>query len=401
LTTTANGDGEKIELRMDSVILHVKNFSTYAIGYTETTAGTYTVTVQNDGHGTASASPTSAEQGTEIALTATADSGYRFKEWQMVSGSVTISNNKFTMPAANVTVKAVFEYVGGGSTGSHGGSGSSTYPPTIQQPEHGTITVSPSRPKKDDRVIVTVTPEAGCEVDTVTVTDKNGKPVEVTRNEDGTFTFTQPAGQVTITAAMKAVSASCPRDKTCPIAAFDDASAEAWYHDGVHYCLENGLMTGYGNGRFGPNDTLTRAMLAQILYDQAGKPAVSGASPFDDVAKGKWYAKAVLWAEQNGIVGGYGNGSFGPEDPITREQLAAMLYRYEQSQGGGFKGQWMFLLDFNDREEVSEWAYGPMCWMTMHGIVNGKGNKILDPKGSATRAEVAAMLMRYMLAAEK
>ncbi len=155
-------------------------------------------------------------------------------------------------------------------------------------------------------------------------------------------------------------------------------------------------MNGYGNGIFGPDSPLSRAMLAQILYNQAGRPDVSGSSPFDDVAPDMWYTNAITWAAAQGIVGGYGNGLFGPNDNITREQLAVMLYRREQIQGGGFKGNWMFLLDFIDREEVGDWAYEAMCWMTMNGVISGKGNKILDPKGLATRAQAAAMLQRYL-----
>lgn len=116
---------------------------------------------------------------------------------------------------------------------------------------------------------------------------------------------------------------------------------------------------------------------------------------FRDVVSGQYYTQGIAWAAEKGIVAGYGNGLFGPDDSITREQLAVMLYRYEQTRGGGFIGSWRSLLDFNGRAEVSEWAYEAMCWMTMHGVIEGKGDKTLDPKGNATRAEVAAVLMRY------
>jgi len=190
--------------------------------------------------------------------------------------------------------------------------------------------------------------------------------------------------------------AACPRDTTCPIWPYPDADTKAWYHDGVHYCIENGLMQGYLSGLFGPNDCLTRAQLAQILYNRAGAPAVTGGSPFDDVDGTAWFAEAVAWAAEQGVVEGYGGGRFGPDDPVTREQLAAMLYRYQQKYGdGGFTGNWMLLLDFADRDAVSEWAYESVCWATMKHVVEGKDNKVLDPQGNATRAEAAAMIQRF------
>jgi len=144
----------------------------------------------------------------------------------------------------------------------------------------------------------------------------------VTKNADGTYTFTQPSGKVTISASLKATGsasyADCPRDETCPIWPYTDASVTAWYHDGVHYCINNGLMNGYGGGIFGPDKNLSRAMLAQILYNQAEQPSVSG-SVFDDVAETAWYTQAVPWAAAQGIVSGYGDGRFGPDDNITRE----------------------------------------------------------------------------------
>lgn len=121
---------------------------------------------------------------------------------------------------------------------------------------------------------------------------------------------------------------------------------------------------------------------------------------FRDVVSGQYYTQGIAWAAEKGIVAGYGNGLFGPNDSITREQLAVMLYRYKQTRGGGFIGSWRSLLDFNGRAEVSEWAYEAMCWMTMHGVIEGKGDKTLDPKGNAARAEVAAVLMRYCEAIE-
>ena len=160
--------------------------------------------------------------------------------------------------------------------------------------------------------------------------------------------------------------------------------------------ISRGLMNGYGDGTFGPDDTLSRAMLAQILYNVSGGIPVNYLLQYDDVPAEIWYTEAVRWVTGEGVVSGYGNGKFGPDDSITREQLAVMLYRYEQSRGGGFTGDWMFQLDYSDVADVSDWAYEAMCRCSMNDIVEGKGDGILDPKGQAARAEAAAMLMRFL-----
>ncbi len=185
--------------------------------------------------------------------------------------------------------------------------------------------------------------------------------------------------------------ADCPKDENCPMRRYTDINIEAWYHDGIHFCVENGLMNGEGNEKFAPNAVLTRGMLAQILYNKAGRAAVTGNSAFADVESGVWYANAVVWAAENGIVSGYGNGRFGPNDPITREQLAVMLYRHAGSPTSP-----NLLLPFDDAENVSDYALDALRWAVEKDIMNGKGNGILDPKGRATRAEVAAMLQRYL-----
>ena len=193
----------------------------------------------------------------------------------------------------------------------------------------------------------------------------------------------------------------CPKDSSCPISAFSDASANAWYHDGVHWALENVIMSGWttadGAKVFDPNGTTSRAMVAQILWNLEGRPAAAGTASFNDVADNAWYAAAVRWAAGAGIVTGYtdGNGKvFNPDGAVTREQLAAMLYRYAQSKGQGFQGAWAFPLNYPDAASVADWAYEAMCWMTMHGIINGVDGQ-LAPSASASRAVVATMLQRY------
>lgn len=170
-----------------------------------------------------------------------------------------------------------------------------TYPPEKEESENGSYTVSPSRPGKGDTVTITPKPDEGYVVDGVTVIDQNGDPVDVEKNDDGTYSFTQPGGSVTITVTFRSGAAydGCPRDKTCPMAAFPDLVTTAWYHDGVHYCLDEGLMEGHDDGTFGPNGTLTRAQLVQILWNLEGRPSAASNSVFTDVTETAWYCDAV------------------------------------------------------------------------------------------------------------
>jgi hypothetical protein len=223
----------------------------------------------------------------------------------------------------------------------------------------------------------------------------DGTRSQVPASYDGkNVVFTVPHFSNYVIAYDAEKAAACPKDDTCPISAFTDARTTAWYHDGVHFVLANGLMNGMGNGKFDPNGTTSRAMIVTILYRLEGEPEVTGANPFTDVPDGQWYTNAVLWAAENKIVEGYGNGKFDPNGEITREQLATILYRYAQSKGQGFTGTWMFLLDYPDASEVSSWADEAMHWCVMQGIINGKDGKLV-PGGNASRAESATMLMRY------
>lgn len=181
----------------------------------------------------------------------------------------------------------------------------------------------------------------------------------------------------------------------CPMHPYTDLKGDLWYHDGIHFCMENDLMNGISHDKFAPNEETSRAMLITVLWRLEGCPVVDTTITCDDVAEGVWYTEAVRWAASKKIVEGYGNGKFGTSDSVTREQVATIMYRYEQYKGGGFVGSWMFYLDYADTDKISSWAYEAMCWMSMNGVVNGKPEKILDPKGTATRAEVAAMMYRY------
>jgi len=187
------------------------------------------------------------------------------------------------------------------------------------------------------------------------------------------------------------VAADCDGGSSCPAHKFTDVNTSLWYHKAVDYAITNSLMSGVGENTFSPNANLSRAMLAQILYNLAGRPAAAGASDFNDVAEGMWYTNAIAWAAENGVVSGLGSGKFGPNDNITREQLAVMLYRYAGSPaaGGSLDG-------FADAGKVSGYAQNGLVWATSNGVMSGKGGGMLDPQGLATRAEVAQMLYNYL-----
>lgn len=201
-------------------------------------------------------------------------------------------------------------------------------------------------------------------------------------------------------------AASCPQDSTCPIAAFTDADAAAWYHDGVHWALENGVMNGYDNpggaGKvFAANGDTTRAMVARILWNLEGKPAYVGASEYNDVDNEAWYGPAIRWASAEGIATGYKNPTgagmvFDPEGAVTREQLAAMLYRYALYKKADVSVS-ASLSGYGDVQAVSGWAESAMQWAVGAGIINGIAGSLV-PAGRATRAQVATMLMRYSTA---
>ena len=197
----------------------------------------------------------------------------------------------------------------------------------------------------------------------------------------------------------------CAKDDSCPLGAFGDLTAAAWYHDGVHYCLENGLMRGASGGKFLPDGSTTRAQLVTILWRLEGNPAPVSTADFSDVADGVWYAEAVRWAAGCGVVKGYDNGCFGPNDAVTREQMAAILYRYAQHKGYDVSaGEDTNILSFDDAFAVSEYAIPAMQWACGSGMVRGiarDGRMLLAPGDTTTRAQTATLLMRFQSAFAK
>lgn len=202
---------------------------------------------------------------------------------------------------------------------------------------------------------------------------------------------TQPGGEQPGSATEE-----CPRNEQCPAGYLTDLDPQAWYHDGVHYCVENGLMAGYPDGKFGPDDLLTRAQVVRILYNRENKPAVAASNVFNDVAASAWYAPAITWAVNAGVAIGYGNGDFGPEDSMTREQLASMLYQYSKYKGYDNSAyENVKFLVFADADTISDWAIDAVKWAYAAKIVEGMGDGTLNPAGNATRAQAASMFMHF------
>ena len=182
------------------------------------------------------------------------------------------------------------------------------------------------------------------------------------------------------------------RDAALP---FTDVADTAWYADAVQYVYENGLMTGVSESEFAPDGTATRGQIVTILWRLAGSPVVNYAMRYADMDEGAWYGEAVRWAASTGVVTGYSESSFGPNDAITREQLAAILYRYVKTQGQGFTGMWYFPLRYDDAASISDWADEAMHWCVMKGLLNGTSETALSPQLTATRAQLAAILQRF------
>ncbi len=234
-----------------------------------------------------------------------------------------------------------------------------------------------------------ITPNPGYEVADVLVDGQSVGAVTA-------YTFEKVTKDHAIAVTFRASddASPCPKDDTCPIARFADATPTAWYHDGVHYCVEQGLMVGTAPAIFAPGLPTSRAMVAMILWREAGCPTVDAALPYDDVEPEAWYAEAVRWATSEGVAQGYGNGSFGPGDPITREQLAAVLYRCAAHQGADVSGR-TDLTGYTDASAISGWAADAMAWAVQAGLLQGRSATALVPGGTSTRAELAAVLMRY------
>lgn len=363
------------------------NFETDRAKYTMTLtaqwkANTYTVTVENDGNGTASADPASAKMGAEVSLTAMPNSGYHFKKWEVVPDKVKIEDNKFTMPADDVTVKAIFERnaSSGGSGG--GGGGTTYYTLTFETNGGGSMqAIRAARGKTLDLSAYT--------------------PMRDGYDFGGWYAdkdLTQRITEIKLSGSKTVYADWKKREPDAVKNPFADVNAGDWFYRDVLFSYEKGLMSGMDAAAFAPYANTTRAQIAVIFYRMEGSPAVEGENSFADVVRGSgtaWFYDAVTWAQQNGIMGGYDNSSFAPNDPITREQLAAIFYRYAQYKGYDTTQGGMAIREFDDYESISDYAMGAMAWAVNIGLVKGDSN-LLYPNGTATRAEIAAMLHRFV-----
>ena len=360
------------------------NFETDRARYTmrltaQWKANTYTVTVKDDGNGTALADPASAKMGAEVSLTAMPNSGYHFKKWEVVPDKVEIENNKFTMPADDVTVKAIFER--NASSGGGGGGGTTYYTLTFETNGGDSMqAIRAARGKTLDLSAYT--------------------PMRDGYDFGGWYAdkdLTQRITEIKLSGSKTVYADWKKREPDAVKNPFADVNAGDWFYRDVLFSYEKGLMSGMDAAAFAPYANTTRAQIAVIFYRMEGSPAVEGENSFTDVVRDSgtaWFYDAVTWAQKNGIMGGYGNSSFAPNDPITREQLAAIFYRYAQYKGYDTTQGGMAIREFDDYESISDYAMGAMAWAVNTGLVKGDSN-LLYPKGTATRAEIAALFHRF------
>ena len=262
-----------------------------------------------------------------------------------------------------------------------------TYAIVTEDDGNGSVTVSADEASAGTRITVTVKPDAGYELDELTVTDAKDKELTVTKRSETTYTFHMADSKVT-------VEASFSKDGTVqkPDTRFDDVAKSAWYYKAVEYVAENGIMSGVSAREFAPNAGFSRAMLAQTLYAMSGKPAVKAEGTFADVVANAWYADAVNWAAEKGYVSGLGDGKFAPDASVTREQMALILYRYAGSPDASGMAQ----KEFADSSSVNAYAADAIRWTVHEGLISGMENNTLAPQGTATRAQVATILMRFV-----
>ena len=290
-----------------------------------------------------------------------------------------VSWTKYTAPTTG----------GGGGGGGGGAVAPTTYDIVIPSALANTVKADKTKAAAGDTVTLTAAGEG-----TLTVTDANGKTVALTDLGSGKYTFKMPSAKVSVGFKTTA-DQPCDGGKDCPSAPFTDVDTAKWYHLSVDYVLTHKMMNGVSSRAFAPNANLTRGMLVQILYNLEGKPKGTAAN-FSDVQADAWYAEAVGWAASNKVVTGYADGTFRPNAAVTREQAAAILYRYAKSKGIDVSvGENTNILSYVDVQQASEYAIPALQWAVGAGVLNGKNGGRLAPTGTATRAEIAAIMQRW------
>lgn len=332
--------------------------------------------------------------GSIVTVRAGSRSGYTFNGWTS-SGirfdDASAAETTFTMPEGSVTVTANWTRDGGSGGSTSGGSFSSgrddsdpSYAVGIpDKTENGSVSVSPKNASQGDRVTVTVKPDAGYELDSLKVFDKNGKELELTDKGDGKFTFIMPAGKVEVKAAFT---------EEVKISPFRDVPTDAYYYEAVKWAQKKGITGGIGDGLFGPNQPCTRAQIVTFLWRAAGSPEPKGtAAGMTDVAAGSYYEKAVAWAIENGITTGTADGRFAPDATCTRAQGMTFLFRASKASADGAPA-------FSDVAADAYYAEA-VKWATDNGITNGTTSSTFSPGSGCTRAQIVMFLWR--LYAEK
>ena len=268
-----------------------------------------------------------------------------------------------------------------------------TYTVTVPTAENGTITADKATAQEGDTVTLTVRPAEGYVLQSLTATCAAAAPGTVPLQEkgEGIYTFAMPDGDVTVTGTFALEE---EEEEPWPPFPFTDVPETMWYYDSVYYVYAHGLMNGTAATLFSPGNPTTRGMLVTILYRMEGSPQGAGWGPFTDVTPGAYYAQPIAWAAWNGIVNGITSTTFAPDRNVTREQMAAILYRYTAWKGWDVSQQGN-LFQFTDWQKVQTYARTPLAWAVASGLIQGKENQRLDPGGPATRAEVATILQRF------
>ena len=339
----------------------------------------FTVTVKTDGNGTASASHAKAVAGTEITLTATPNKGYHFKEWQVESPTgLVITNNKFLMPNGDVEIKAIFEK--NTSTGGGTGTGATAYPITVKSAKNGDVTASRKSASKGTTVTLTVDPDKGYVLDTLTVLDGKDKEIKLTE-KNGKYTFTMPASKVTVAASFKEEFPDLPNP-------FSDLAPSDFCYDAVMWAVGRDITGGIGNYTFGPNLPCTRAQAVTFLWRAAGSPEPeTRVMPFTDVPMGSYYYNAVLWAIENGITEGTSDTTFSPDATCSRAQIVTFLWRANGSPAASGNSA------FTDVASDAYYA-AAVIWAEKNDITGGIGGGRFGSNNNCTRAQIVTFLYR-------
>ena len=345
--------------------------ATYSVTYTAEN-GTVTGSIESGASVTA---------GTQLTLTATADSGYSFDHWT-VNGAEAGKDAQLTVTITDDTqIVAVFTK----NRSTSGSSSSRTYSVTVEDSQNGTVTASPKRAEKGDTVSVTASANSGYAVSGVTVKTAGGDTVKATDNGNGKYTFTMPAANVTVTAAFS---------KTQTTVSFADVSSDSYCADAVKWAVENGVTNGTTAATFSPNAACTRGQIVTFLWRAAGSPAPkTTVNPFTDVAADAYYAKAVLWAVENGITNGTTAATFSPDAPCTRAQAVTFLFRGAIANGLEAVTLQELISGFSDAASLPGYAVSAMNWALANGIVQGNGGALM-PNNTCTRGQIVTFLYR-------